>query len=141
MNMSLVIMEGNYGSIDADDSSLYGYYIIKFSSSPYNLQADLVIDGQVISSSEILCEVTYLFPININYHHYALQKTKSINRIVYLRKIINDNVNVICYYFKDFVLPYLRSISQNDYNTLPPLRIPIEDNDNITDENNQRETI
>ena len=30
MNMSLIIMEGNYGAIDADDSSCHGYYIIKF---------------------------------------------------------------------------------------------------------------
>ena len=38
INMSLVVMEGNYGAIDADDSSLHGYYIIKFSSCPYTLQ-------------------------------------------------------------------------------------------------------
>ena len=64
--MSLIIMEGNYGAIDADDSSCNGYYIIKISSSPYTLQSDLIIDGQVISSGEMVCEGTYFFPININ---------------------------------------------------------------------------
>ena len=67
--MSLVVIEGKYGAIDSDDSSCRGYYIIKFSSTPYNLQADLSIYGHVISSGEILCEVTYFFPININYHY------------------------------------------------------------------------
>ena len=50
MKMSLIITEGKYGAIDADDSSCNGYYIIKLSSYPYTLQVDLSIDGQVISS-------------------------------------------------------------------------------------------
>ena len=48
MNMSLILMEGNYGDIDADVSSYHGYYIIKFYSSPYTLQSDLSIDNQVV---------------------------------------------------------------------------------------------
>ena len=55
MNMSLIIMEGKYGTIHDDDSSCQGYYIIKFSSYPYNLQADLNIYGPVISSGEMVC--------------------------------------------------------------------------------------
>ena len=49
MNMYLIITNGNYGAIDADNSSCYGYYIIIFSSSLNTLQSDLNIDGQVIS--------------------------------------------------------------------------------------------
>ena len=97
MNISLIIMEGKYGAINSDDSSCHGYYIIKISSSPYTLQADLSIYGQVISSGETLCEGTYFFPINISSHYYALQKFKSINIIISLRTIINGNVNIICY--------------------------------------------
>ena len=81
MNIYLIITEGKYGSIDTDYYSCNGYYIIKFSSYTYTLQADLSIDGQVISSGKILCKGTYFFPININYHYYVLQKTKSINTI------------------------------------------------------------
>ena len=74
MNMSLIIMEGNHGAIDANDSTRHGYYIIKISSSTYTLQEDLSIDGQFISSVEMLCEGTYFFPINTNYCYYVLQK-------------------------------------------------------------------
>ena len=74
MNMSLITTEGKYGAIDTDDYSCHRYYIIKFSSSPCTLQGDLSIDGQVISSRKQLCEVTYFFPISINYHYYVLQK-------------------------------------------------------------------
>ena len=66
--MSLIILEEKYGAIDADDSSYHGYYIIKFYSSPYTLQVDLSIDGQVISSGEMVCEGNYFLSININSH-------------------------------------------------------------------------
>ena len=118
MNMSLISMEGKYGAIDTDDYSFHGYYIIKFSSSPYTIQADLSIDAKFLSSSEMLCKGTYFFPININSNYYVLQRTKSINITIYLRIIINGNVNVICHDSKDVVPQYLRSISHNDYNTL-----------------------
>ena len=101
MNTYLIIMEGKYYDINADDSTCHGYYIIKFSSSPHNLQAYLSIYGQVISSGEMVCEGTYYFPINMNYH-FLIQITKSINTIVSLRKIINGNTNIICYDLKDF---------------------------------------
>ena len=70
MNISLVIMEVKYGAIDIDNYLCHGYYIIKFSSSPYTLQEYLIIDGQVISSGEILCERTDFFTININSRCY-----------------------------------------------------------------------
>ena len=53
MNMSLIIMEVKYGSIDTDDSSCHGYYIIKFSPSLYTLQSDLINYGQVFHKEKI----------------------------------------------------------------------------------------
>ena len=66
INMYLIVMELKYGAIDTDDYSCRGYYIIKFSSSPYTFQADLIIYGQFISSGEMVYDGTCLFPININ---------------------------------------------------------------------------
>ena len=94
-------------------------------SYPYTLQTDLSINGQVISSNEMLCERTYFFLININFHDYVLLKKNSINTIIYLRITINGNVNVICYDSKDVLPSCLRSISQDYYNTLSPLHIPV----------------
>ena len=50
MNMFLIIMEANNESIDADDYTCHGYYIIILSSYSYTLQEDLGIDIQFISS-------------------------------------------------------------------------------------------
>ena len=63
------------------------------------------------------------------------------NTIVSLGKIINVNVNIICYYSKYFVPLCLRSISQNYYHTFSPLHIPMKEHDIIMDENNLREGI
>ena len=141
MNMSLIIMKEIYGAIDAGDFVCHGYFIINFSSSPYNLQADLSIDGEVISSGKIVFEGTYFFPININHHYHVLQKTKSINTTYSISTIINGNINVICYFSKDFIPLCLRHISHNYYNILSPLRISMKEHDNIMDENNLRESI
>ena len=125
MNMHLIITEVKYGAIDANDSSCHSYYIIKFSLYPYTLQADLIIDGQVISCGQMLCEGNYFFPLNINYHYYFLRKTKSNNTVFFLRKIINGNGNILCFDYKDVISPCLRYISHNYYNTLSPIHIPM----------------
>ena len=52
MNMSLIVMNEKYGAIDTYDFYCDGYYTIKFSSSPYTLQSELSIYGQVIYSGE-----------------------------------------------------------------------------------------
>ena len=135
MKVYLIIMEGKYGAIDTDDSLCHGYYIIKFSLSPYNLQSDLIIDGQVISYGKFACEGTYFFQISNNSRYYVLQKNKSMNTVFSLRKIINGNVNDICHDLYDVVPQILRYISKNDYNNLSPLHIPMKEHNIIMDEN------
>ena len=103
MNMYLIIIEVNYSTIYDDYSTWHGYYIIIFSSSPYTLQADFNIEGQVISSGEIVCEVTYYFPINTNSNYYVTPK-KSNKKIVYLSTMINGNIKII-YYDSNAVVP------------------------------------
>ena len=60
INVVLIIMEGNYIDIDADNSTCDGYFIIKFSPSTHTLQERLIINGQVISFGEMVCGRTYL---------------------------------------------------------------------------------
>ena len=74
MNMSLIIMEVNCGAIYSGDSSDHGYYIIKFSSSPYTLQSYLIINGRVIYSGEMVSKGNFFFPINISSRYYFSQK-------------------------------------------------------------------
>ena len=59
-----------------------------------------------------------------------------MNKIVYLKTIINGNANIICYDSNDVVPKCLKSISFNDYNTLSPLHIPVKEHYIIMDGNN-----
>ena len=59
MNMSLIIMEVNFDAVDYDDFTCHGYYIIKFSSSKYTLQADMSIGNQFSSYYKMLGEGKY----------------------------------------------------------------------------------
>ena len=68
-------------------------------------------------------------------------KNKSNITIVSLRKIINGNVNAKYYNLKDNVQSCLQYISQKYYITISPLHVPMEEHDNIMDENNRRESI
>ena len=63
---SIIIIEGKYGAIVTENSSCHGYYIIKFSSTPYTLQAYLSIYGLFISPGEIVREkIIYLQSVSI----------------------------------------------------------------------------
>ena len=62
----IIITEGNYGANYANDSAFNEYYIIIFYPYTYTLQENFIIDGQVISSGEILSEGNHYFPINIS---------------------------------------------------------------------------
>ena len=65
-------------------------------SSQCTLQSELIIDGKVISSGEMVFEGTYFFPININSYYHVLQKYPN-NRTISLSKMINGNFNTIYY--------------------------------------------
>ena len=81
MKVSLIITKRNFGAIDSDNSSRHGYYIIRFSSSLYTLHLDLNINGQVISSGEMVFERTYYFLIKFNYYYYVYPKMNKITRL------------------------------------------------------------
>ena len=51
MSIFFFITKVNYGSIDADDTSCHGFYIIRFSSYIYSLQVDKDVYVQVVSYS------------------------------------------------------------------------------------------
>ena len=138
MKISLITTEQNYGTIDADDSSFHVYYIIIFSSYPYTLQSELNIKVQVISSSEVVFEGTYCFTVNKNSHYYVSPINKSNHSVAYLKTIINGNVNVKCHYYNYVVPSSLRSISQNYFSSTILLNVPIEEHENIMDENTQK---
>ena len=81
MNVSLIIIEENYGVIDSGYSACHSYYIIIFSSYPYTFQEDFNIYVKVVSSGEMVCEGTYIFQLISIIIIIFLQKTNPITQL------------------------------------------------------------
>ena len=54
---------GGYGAFSTHENKA-GYYIVKFTLVPYNLQEDFDVDGKYIESGELVCDTLYLSPLD-----------------------------------------------------------------------------
>ena len=57
---------GSIGAIDSDIRNSNGYYMVGLESSPYTLQGNKTIYGQVIESGELIANIGY-FSTDISY--------------------------------------------------------------------------
>ena len=58
--MASLFQSGMYGSINRDDTTKNGFYVIKFLSEAYTLKNNTTIYGQVISAGELFFKEQYL---------------------------------------------------------------------------------
>ena len=58
--MASLVQSGMYGSINTYDTTKNGFYVIQFISEAYMIQNNTTIDGQVISSGELVVKAQYL---------------------------------------------------------------------------------
>ena len=103
-NISLINSKGNYGAIDADDTSCHGYYIIIFPHIYIPFKKNLIYMEKSFHMKK-LCKGTYFPPITINSNYCVSSSNKANNTTISLRKIINGNINFKCYDSND-VFPY-----------------------------------
>ena len=64
----------------------------------------------------MVCKGTYFPPITINYHYYIYSTNETNNTILYLIKVINEDVHVRCHYYNDIVT----STATKHQTDLPP---------------------
>ena len=50
--MLSVVTHGYFGAVITGNTKVYGYYIENFTSDPYIIQSDIIIDGKNFSMSE-----------------------------------------------------------------------------------------
>ena len=58
--MASLFQSGMYGSIYNDDTPTNRLYVIEFISEEYTLQNNTIIDGQAISTGELVVKAQYL---------------------------------------------------------------------------------
>ena len=55
-NMDSLFEPGKYGAINTTDTATHGFYVIIFTSEEYTLQDNTTIDGQIITSGELVAK-------------------------------------------------------------------------------------
>ena len=65
-NMASLFESGKYGAINTTDTSTNGFYVIMFTSVVYTLQENTTIDGQIITTGELVVKAQYLFSMQVD---------------------------------------------------------------------------
>ena len=65
-NIKSLVESGNYGDINTTGTSTNGFYVIMFTSKAYTLQDNTKIDGQMITSGELVVKGQYLSSMQVD---------------------------------------------------------------------------
>ena len=100
--MASLVQSGMYGSINTYDTTTNGFYVIQLISEAYMLQNNTTIDGQVISSGELVVKAQCICSVQENTNCYWKQHSIQQKIIVPTSKIIHPRLDVITIiYFQD----------------------------------------
>ena len=94
-NMASLFQSGMCGSINTDDITTNGLYVIQFVSEAYTLQNNTTISGQVISSGELVVKAQYIFSMQENNNCYLKQQPLQQTIIVPTFTMIHPRLDVI----------------------------------------------
>ena len=68
--MAALVKTGKYGSINTIDTTIMGYFVIKFMSEAYTLQEDTTCDGKICSSDDLAVKYQHMNFIQYNMKCY-----------------------------------------------------------------------
>ena len=64
--MASLVESGKYRAINTTETSTNGFYVIMFTSGAYTLQENTTIDGQIITSGELVVKAQYICSMQID---------------------------------------------------------------------------
>ena len=64
-NIASLFESGKYGAINATETTTNGFYVIMFTSEAYKLQDNTIIDGQIITSGELVVKAQYFCSMQV----------------------------------------------------------------------------
>ena len=73
--MASLFQSGMYSAINTADNTTNGFYAIQFISEAYRIQKNTTIDGQVISTSELVVKAQCIFSMQENTNWYWKKTT------------------------------------------------------------------
>ena len=71
--MALLVESVKYGTINTTHTRTNEFYIIVFTSESYRLQDNTTIDGQIITSGELVVKAQHIFSMQVDTNWYCNQ--------------------------------------------------------------------
>ena len=93
-NVAQTIQIESIGTIDTDSRKYHGYSMVEFSSSPYTLQENKTIDGQVMESGQLVSNGRYFNTFISHSIRYVNTRYGNIEIIISLGTIIKSDISV-----------------------------------------------
>lgn len=140
-NIASTIAESSYGAVNTEDPQTDGYYIVKFISSPYTLQNDVVVNGDRISSGMLVCDAEYLSPAFKGSNWYVTPIGGTISVIIQMSKVLISNIDVKVVTERSQLDRDMKSLSNADILSKKPFKLSDNDKKTIIDEIRRREAM
>ena len=141
-HMHSLVEEGKYGAIGTNDSREVGYYVVRFLSPPYTLQANKVVDGKILHKGEQVADACYLESMKSKTLWYF--ETKGTSQLVTVAMKTTVHPNLSCYIARStHHIPHTLCDRNEAINamTRKPILLTQEDHDMIMDEIERRDRI
>ena len=81
------VLENRYGEIISDKNKTHGYYIVNWDIPPHKLQEDT----DIFQAGGIVCNATYINPIQQAHHWYTQSTTKIV---VHIQHVLAANLEL-----------------------------------------------
>jgi len=140
-NIAATIAESSYGAVNTEDPQTDGYYIVKFISSPYTLQNDVVVNGDRISSGMLVCDAEYLSPAFKGSNWYVTPIGGTISVIIQMSKVLISNIDVKVVTERSQLDRDMKKLSNADILSKKPFRLSDNDRKTIIDEIKRRDAM
>ena len=62
LNMSVIVRQHNYGTINIDDNKAEVIYILQFKAMPYKIKDSIELNRDTITEGTLVCSAQYMSP-------------------------------------------------------------------------------
>jgi hypothetical protein len=140
-NIAATITERSYGAVNTIDPNTQGFYIVKFMSTPYSLQQDMNVNGDCISSGELVCDAEYLSPAQLGSLWYVTPDEDTMPIVVEMSKVLVCNLAVNIVTELSDLDNCVSTLSADDLLVKQPFKLSDHDLNSILDEIRRREAM
>ena len=139
-NIAATITANSYGAMNADDPKTDGFYIIQFTSPPYTLQNDIEVNGDKITSGNLVCDAEYLSPAQKGSNWYVTpSKNDVLHVVIEMSKVLVTNIPINIVTGLSELDRNMKTLTKSDLRIKKPFLLTVDVKNQIIDEIRRRD--